>query len=158
MSEEGKLRPSQADEDKVKGEHRKVFGVEAGGYKVLCRGPKRAEWRRFLDVATADGGKRYGASVTLFSQCLVWPSSKELDAVYDDEPVLESSLVSNFVAALQEGYDGEAKKLLAASTLPGETCSTPGSVFSPIDAATTAKTPSWGRCSRPIITPWCIAT
>lgn len=144
-TDENKLCPSEADVEKAQAAHRKVYNLTAGGHEVLCRGPKRPEWNRFLDVALnaakSEGAKGYAASKTLFTQCLIWPTAKEFDSVCDDEPMLESALASAFVSALQEGYAGEAKKLLAASSAPGATSCTRASASLLIGAAKTARKP-----------------
>lgn len=149
MSEENKLAPTPADLERVKAEHKRVYEVEAGGHVVLCRGPKRVEWNRFLEVAMGEAGKRYAASKTLFSQCLVHPSSKEFERVCDDEPVLESALVANFVATLQSEYEGSAKKLLAVSSGLAATSGTPAGASTPFGGARIARRRRSGRCSKP---------
>ncbi len=116
-----KLTPSDADRAEAHGAHRRLYSVTSGGHEVLCRGPKRVEWKRFLDAVSADPGKRYGASITLFTQCLVWPKArspeaKELDEVFEDTPVVETAFALSFAGEVQAGFEGEAKKAEAGSS------------------------------------------
>lgn len=110
------VKPSDADRAEAEKAHRRLYAVTSAGHEVLCRQPRRVEWRRFMDVSTADKGKVYSAMITLFTQCLVWPKPKspeagELEQVFEDEPQAETMLASNFIGELQKGFDGDAKKL-----------------------------------------------
>ncbi len=91
----------------------KTYEIKVGSQAVVCRQPKRADWRRYLDLVSSDKGKAVSASVTLFSQCLVSPKMADLDPLFDDDPVLETSLAMGFVEQLTRGYDVEGKALSA---------------------------------------------
>jgi hypothetical protein len=124
-----KFRPSDQDKADAKAKHRRVFVVEAkvkdeddAGddvklvYEVLCRQPKRVEWQRYINVSAADRGKAQGALITIFTQCLVWPTLKELAPEFDDLPPLETMLAGIFLATVEEAFEGEGKKLGSGST------------------------------------------
>jgi hypothetical protein len=114
------MKPSDQDRAKAEAENKHVYAVKvaAGEFEieVICRRSKRVEWRRFLDVAAADPAKRYGATLTLFSQCLVWPAMRDLEPLFDEWPQVETLLASEFVGALQGDLEGDAKKLGAGSS------------------------------------------
>ncbi len=89
----------------------KRYEVTVGDHTVVCRQPKRADWRRFLDVVSGDKGKAVSASLPLFPQCLVAPKMADLDPLFDDEPQLETALAGGLIEQLMRGYDAEGKAL-----------------------------------------------
>lgn len=122
-NEQARVKPTDQDKADAKAKHKRLFVVtttiddgEDGklAYEVLCRMPRRVEWQRYIDAAQA--GKRNKSMVTLFTQCLVWPSLKELADEFEEFPPLETMLPGMFVSVLDEIYEGEGKKLGSGSS------------------------------------------
>ncbi len=104
-------RPSDAELDQLKAEHKHVYLFEKNDFCFVLRRPKGLEYRRHQNKIAEDRKQLYDANHELALVCTVWPSRDVLLATFDDFPGLVSEVGAELLALAHNSDKAEAKKV-----------------------------------------------